>query len=242
MNAQAPARLLEWDSEHWNIRIARVREGPFTQELAAELDYWTDSHHVQLLSYLCDAADGDSLLQAQLAGFTVVDVRIELSIDIASAPVADRTSELTIRSATSDDVPRLCAIAARVHTGTRFTVDPPLRSRAGALYERWIERDVASNGLALVAVADGEVVGYLTASVDSKAGSISLVGIDESARGRGGGHVLVAAALEWFAAEGCLTATVVTSAAALAAQRLYQRMGFQPSAIGLWLHRWADHA
>lgn len=246
MSAPPPARLLEWDSEHWATAIARVRDGRFTPELATELARWADAHGAQLLSYLCDAADGDSLLHAQEAGFAVVDVRIELSIDIASSSAsadADADAEeVTIRSATSADLPRLRAIAAVVHTGTRFAVDPRLQPRAGALYERWIERDVASDGLALAAVVGGEVVGYLTACRDARTGSISLVGVDAAARGRGVGRRLVGAALDWFRCEHCATATVVTSVSALPAQRLYEVMGFRASAAGLWLHRWQDDA
>ena len=57
---------------------------------------------------------------------------------------------------------------------------------------------------------------------------ISLVGVDQSARGRGAGHALVGAAVDWFRTQRCTTATVVTSAASLTAVRLYQDFG-EPS-------------
>jgi ribosomal protein S18 acetylase RimI-like enzyme len=169
-----------------------------------------------------------------------MDVRIELSIDVTPSSPHDDVVPIVVRAATASDLPRLRAIAAVVHDNTRFVVDSRLRPKAGALYERWIERDVLSAGLALAAVCDEELVGYLTATAESGVGSISLVGVDEAARGHGTGRQLVVAALDWFYVEGCATATVVTSASALAAQRLYQTMGFRTSATGVWLHRWSD--
>lgn len=232
-----PAQLLAWDTEHWGRAIARVRPGPFDAALAAQLDLWHPEHPPELLSYLCDAADGASLVAAQAAGFRVVDVRLELACDeLVSAP--SPPSDLAVRDVAAPDVLHLRAIAREAHGNTRFAIDASLRPRAGALYERWVERDVASGAPAVVAVIDGAVAGYCTTQVDASTGAISLLAVSGAARRRGAGAALVRSALARLSDLGCERATVVTSASAVAAQRLYQRLGFRTTGTGLWLHRW----
>ena len=116
---------------------------------------------------------------------------MELSIeDLGRAAEHGGAATGGLRLAGEADLPKLKKMAGAVHTATRFGVDPRLRAGAAALYERWIERDLLAGGLALVALAHDDIIGYLTASIAAETGSISLVGVDEHARGLGAGHRL----------------------------------------------------
>jgi len=105
-------------------------------------------------------------------------------------------------------------------------------------------RDVegrVQTGEVLVAVADGEMVGCVTLSIgqtalseveDPEAGTIRMLGVSTTARGRGVGEALVRRCVEEARARGCERVRLDTRTSMSSAQRLYERLGF---------HRDPDH-
>jgi ribosomal protein S18 acetylase RimI-like enzyme len=94
----------------------------------------------------------------------------------------------------------------------------------------------------LVARDEGRAVGFVTCDVDAATnwGSIGLLGVDESARGRGVGRALTQGALAWFAQRALPGVTVITQGRNVVAQRLYQRCGFVTRSVRLYYHKWYD--
>src|SRR5205823_4732394 len=108
------------------------------------------------------------------------------------------------------------------------------RSRVDNLYALWIEKSCHGYADAvLVFDADG-VNGYITCRLDplTTRGSIGLVGVRATARGRGVARHLISAALDWFAQRGVSSVSVITQARNRAAQRAYQRAGFLIDDVG----------
>ncbi len=92
---------------------------------------------------------------------------------------------------------------------------------------------VASDASALfVARVDGRIVGSLTLALfripTGLRAWIEDVVVDEAARGRGVGEALNRVAIEHAAACGATTVDLTSRPTREAANRLYQRMGFQP--------------
>jgi ribosomal protein S18 acetylase RimI-like enzyme len=145
------------------------------------------------------------------------------------------------------DAPSLRAIARASFRGTRFDADPGFApGRAADLYDVWLERSCAGWARAvLVGLVDRAPAGFVTCHDDGEgAWRIGLIGVAGSARGRGVGRALVAAALDSCARSGGQTMSVTTQGANVPAQRLYQRAGFLTSSVHVWYHRWfeATHA
>ena len=78
ITAMEPCQLLEWDSQFFGARIARV-SGPLLDDLdLARVNAWCDANGIDCLQWL---AEGDQPSLGRLAhagGFRFVDVRLTL--------------------------------------------------------------------------------------------------------------------------------------------------------------------
>jgi dTDP-4-amino-4,6-dideoxy-D-galactose acyltransferase len=238
----SPGERLQWDSEFFGLPVASVAGGRMDEETARRVIEWCSKTGIRLLYFLADD-HVPSWTAACAAGFRLVDVRVELALD-GNRPRVSRTalaSDVTLREARLEDLDDLLPIASTVHSDSRFFADPAVpREKARDLFALWLRRSVDRTiaDVVFAAAIDGHPVGYLSAKVEDGAGRIGLVGVDESARGRGVGLCLVQRAMAWFESRGAREVAVVTQGRNVMAQRLYQRCGFLTRSTRLWFHRW----
>jgi GNAT superfamily N-acetyltransferase len=203
---------------------------------------WGAAEGVQLLYFLADD-DVESWSVACDAGFRPKDIRVEMALDRTwpRLPGPGVSNRVALREAVPADLTDLLPIASSAHTDSRFFADAAVsRDKAHELYEVWLTRSVEKTiaDVVFVAEIDGRAVSYITARIADHVGSIGLVGVGESARGRGVGMAMVQHTLQWFTARNVRGVTVVTQGRNVMAQRVYQRCGFLTSATRLWFHRW----
>ncbi|MDQ3738559.1 MAG: GNAT family N-acetyltransferase [Actinomycetota bacterium] len=110
---------------------------------------------------------------------------------------------------------------------------PQLSSSSSAPDWAALEELVATAGTVIfVARLDGEIVGSLTLVTfripTGQKAWIEDVVVDEGARGRGVGELLSRAALEEAARRGIDSVSLTSRPSREAANRLYQRIGFEP--------------
>jgi len=225
---------LEWDSRHFGVTIARLRE-PSDPQRIEEGVAAAERAGVRCLVALVDLDRIAATVAAEEAGFRCYDVRIELDRELGEVP------SLEPIAATEADLPHLEGIARTSFTDSRFYADPNFADeRAAEMYALWVRRGVADSERLLLTTERRE--GFVVCRLDSETatGAIELIAVSAAAVGRGLGTELLAAADSAFAAAGLSRASVVTQARNIAAQRLYQRWGYRAQAASLWLHRWAD--
>lgn len=238
----AECRFLEWDSEFFGRRIARLDGGRLTAARLQAASPWWQDHKIECVYFLAESGDPPTVSLAEDHGFRFVDVRMTLTHTLLSVPLVPTPPlGVQIRPYAPSDIGELRAIASRSHRDSRFYADPRFTmARANALYETWIERACTDHGHAvLVPARDERPVGYVTCRLDEgMIGHIGLIAVADSAQGLGVGRALVAAALSWCRERGACAANVVTQGRNLPAQRLYQRSGFVSQSLELWYHRW----
>lgn len=242
MNADASplCKFLEWDSDFFGMRIARVLPRTLTQADANAARHWLNQHQIDIAYALFDADDAESAQPLHHVGFRYVDTR--LTLEIRRLPPVDqlasdaRIIELSRTPNPQSLIPILQAIARVSHTDTRFYFDRRFpRTRCDELYARWLVRDW-ERGTLFVAEHDGQPAGYITCTVDGEVGEIGLLGVAESAQGQGLGAALIRQALVHFAEHGCTRTRVVTQGRNVRAQRAYLRAGFMPMQAEVWWH------
>lgn len=242
MTRSATPRLLEWDTQHFGVRVASLHGAALDDAAMLRALDWCRAERVECLYLRSDADDVTTLRSAGAAGFRFVDVRLTFDAELSDvAPRSAKTS--SIRAARPDDAAALRAIAAYNHANTRFYADGRFaRERCDALYATWIEKSLAGWADAVLVADEGAgPAGYLSIHRRPEdVGEIGLVGIARDAQGKGHGRALVEEGLAWMARAGCPTARVATQARNVAAQRLYQACGFRTRAVELWHHRWLD--
>jgi dTDP-4-amino-4,6-dideoxy-D-galactose acyltransferase len=236
---EAVCTYLEWDSQFFGKRIARLNRNCLDEAgLAAALG-WCELNKIDCLYFLAAGNDSRTVSLAEQNAFIQTDVRITLD---RSLPENDRANAIDppVRFAVSEDLPELRKIASGLHHDSRFYFDPHFeRGQCDLLYETWIENSCKGFAEAvLVAEADGQPAGYITCHLRRTESQVGLMGIVESHAGKGLGRKLVQAFLAWSIEHGAGRAIVVTQGRNVAAQRFYQRCGFLTSSLQLWYHRW----
>jgi RimJ/RimL family protein N-acetyltransferase len=235
----APGEVLPWDSEFFEVRVARAGSARLSPEATDRLLEWCAAERVELLYFLADPLP-ETIREAERSGFGLMDVRIELSVP--TAQLAKAPADAAIRPVRHDDLHRLRSLARKAHRDSRFFADRRIsEDRAAELFVRWLERDCAPGDSGWAAVVDtgAGAEGYVTGKIAGQGiGLIGLLAVGERTRGRGLGQVLLGSAGRWFLAQGVEEVRVVTQGRNLVAQRLYQRVGFRTTSLQLWYHKW----
>ena len=230
---------LEWDSQFFQRRIARLNRHRLDQATMAECALWCRQHRIDCLYFLADSNDLETPRLAEANDFHLTDIRMTLGRVVVPEDFAPNSFD-GFRHAREDDLRALRTIARTSHHDTRFYFDGHFeQENCDLLYATWIENSFRGFAQAvLVAEADGEPAAYLTCHLNDQASQIGLVGVGEGHRGKGLATKLVRAFLSWSREQGARRALVVTQGRNLPAQRLYQRNGFITSSMDLWYHRW----
>lgn len=235
-------RVLDWDSQFFGMRIARLEADAVPEPLLADATAWCVKERIDCLYYLASGADAAAAPVLEDAGFRLTDIRITLSLKVPTGAGAASASLSPLRQAVAADEDALARIARGSHHDSRFYADPRFPpQRCDDLYDTWIRKSCAGWAKAVVTSGpEGQPDGYCSCHVDAAnaTGSIGLVAVAEHARGKGVGKALIAGALRFFAGSGVQRVTVVTQGRNVPAQRLYQNAGFQTDSVQLWFHKW----
>jgi len=240
MQAESICEHLEWDSQFFGRRIARVKGSFLTETDIVNIRNWCEDHRIDCLYFLADSTDAQTSRLAENNSFNLVDIRVTLELTL-KAERAPNQARLNVRGALEQDIPTLKTIARASHRDSRFYYDGNFPTfLCDALYEVWIER--SCRGWAkkvLVAEEGGEAVGYISCHLPTPTtGKIGLVGVGQKVQNKGLGKNLVCEALRWFKEQGLESVTVVTQGRNVRAQRLYQRCGFVTRNVEIWFHKW----
>lgn len=242
MTTKDVCQYLDWDSEFFGCRIARVTADRLSPETVSRIMKWCDAQNIDCLYFLSGATDQRTVRLAEDNQFRFVDIRLTLEREVENLEVSGSGGfQGTIRLSAPDDIPALQAIAKASYRMTRFYYDSGFNpTLVDALYATWTEK--SCNGYAdavLVAEVEGQPAGYVTCHLlDQAKGKVGLMGVGADWRSMGLGQALVNASLRWFADRGTTCVTVVTQGRNCQAQRLYERCGFLTRSLQLWYHRW----
>lgn len=246
MKAGSLCQYLDWDSEFFRRRIARITISRLSQESIERILTWCDSQVIDCIYFLADPDDGGTIRLAEDNGFHFADIRVTLERQLDNVVFTEESRfEGSIRLCVPGDVPTLRTIAGVSHRDSRFYYDSHFpRPLCNALYETWIEKSCHGYANAvLVAELQGRPVGYISCHLlDQTTGGIGLLGVSADGQGKGLGQRLVNESLRWFAGRAMERITVVTQGRNCKAQRSYQRCGFLTRSVQLWYHQWFSPA
>lgn len=247
--SHAPATFLEWDTQFFGKRIARVNGNLLTPDALPALREWCAANQVACLYFLADSGDALTIRTTEEAGFRLQDVRLTFMMQrpaaLPAALPADDPVQLRVSRPTDMNALRDTARHAYIHS--RFYNDPRFtEEQCAALYDTWLMRSIDPDDhyadITFVADINAQPVGYVAChlNVPTQTGTIGLVGVAEQARGQQVGQKLVLHALRWFWEQGMMQVQVTTQGRNIAGQRLYQRCGFLTQSMFLWYHLWLD--
>ena len=258
LDAAAVVAPSEWDTTHFGFAVHQLRG--FTVAVNAEQPPVIARTMVNEAILPCIACAKLTMARISLgavselhalesAGFETMGVLVmwmrQRVADTAPSP------DPCIRVATPADADALSLFArtSMREAHTHFHADRRLAAdRVDQLYARWAANSVLGSEADHVVVAelDGEIAGFTAARLarngdpSHRYGSLPLVAVASSFRGRGVGARLVNAAVGWLDAQGAIMSYVGTQANNFRAARLYTGLGFLPVHSTVSLHRWQD--
>lgn len=219
-------RRLAWDTAFFGVPIARVDLAGPTVRAAVDAAVADD---IACLYVFVPGADPPVVQDAIGYGGRLVDLRVELELDDA------RFSSSGGRVASDADADILLPLARDLARESRFSSDPRFSPRRVVqMYEVWLRRCLDEG---VVVSPEEGLGGFVGARVSDDAVSIDLVYVTPSSRGRGIASQLITRAI---AETGASRARVATQAWNVAAQRLYQALGFRITGIQAIVHIWLD--
>jgi ribosomal protein S18 acetylase RimI-like enzyme len=215
---------LPWDSQFFGVRIARATLSDISLREAVEA---AGRERVDCLYLVIPGAELEAVAEAVRAGAKLVDLRTELEGTVASV------GETGIRAANLADLPVLERMAERLAESSRFRADARFEAEAVAeMYRIWVRRCIDKG---VIVVPEEEPSGFVGARGVVDGAHVELVYVAPEARGARVAQRLVAGAVHQL---GTAFARVVTQAGNIAAQRLYQSLGFRTRSVEAVLHLW----
>src|SRR5215471_10529808 len=112
-------QLLEWDTQHFGVRIGRVMLREADDEAFRRASEWARLSSIDCMYLLTNATDGSAIQLASEWGWRLVDPRITLEGQVSTIAKSSRG----VRPATEDDITQLRELASRSHRDSRFYAD-----------------------------------------------------------------------------------------------------------------------
>lgn len=147
-----------------------------------------------------------------------------------------------LRPAGPDDIDEITAVAKGAFAGYQghYHADPRLdRAAADAGYVDWARRSI-SEGDVFVIEDGGAIAGFLSLELRETETEIVLNGIRPDAQGHGLYPALVIGALRHSAELHALRCVVSTQVSNVRAQKVWVRVGFEPTHAVHTFHLWSD--
>jgi len=242
--AQQPlVERLPWDSEFFGRSIGRARTGRLDPSSAAQLVDEATAAGLECVYFVTGSDDVTTVLAAEEHGFHLVEVRVVLE-RAAALPIAQHADapDFVVGPARAEDLPQLEPIAAQVARLSRYACDPRVTAAETArLYRVWIGN--ALRGYADVVLvarerSGGDALGFLCCKMHGELCDLQLAGVAEEQRQRKIGRALFEAGIVWGQEQGAKRLQIVTQGRNVAAQRLFQQLGFLTSEVKLCYHLW----
>lgn len=229
-----------FDSQILSQPVAKVSDfHPATDahtQLAAELTLSLQEHAIGYALFRFPALHFQTAHALERNRWRLVDGSIHLDLGLTKrlfdVPVS-------IRPATSADVPQLQAIARRSFTFNRYYSDPLIpQTAADEIYAQWIKNSIENHfaDAVFVSAEQASLSGFATLKKD---GDIALVAVTPRQQGRCLGRHLVATAINQCIQWNLATATIETQLTNIPALRSFQSLGFKIKET-LLTFRWAE--
>jgi GNAT superfamily N-acetyltransferase len=233
------------DEQRFGIRSARV-SGVTMDQLPTIMEFCR-ANAVKFLIARAPVYELPTVQAMGELGFSLMDTLVYYVRRLSNAPIPPQADSLHIRPVRIEEAQTISDLTASVFKDYRghYHADSRLdREKCDEAYVSWAYRSCISREMAdevLVAERQGRIVGFITLKIHSpEEGEGPLYGVDPSIQGHGIGRNLVIGALRWFGTKGIQKMTISTQITNLSSQKVWVRLGFEPSQAQYTFHKWFD--
>lgn len=236
--------FLEWDTNFFGYRIARVNSHILTETDAKAIDNWCLDNTIDCLYFLASSNDMNTVRIAENHHYRQVDARVVYEHKLENLVKEDgANSSYNLDIARVSDIPDILGMMTNSFVHSRFYYDPNFsEEQCNELYRTWLIRSVEDNFADRVFVMrkDDKAEAFLTCKLDTdlSIGTMGLMNVAQLARGQSLSTRLTKSALNYFKQSDMKTGQVATQLRNIIANRLYQKSDFRIVEAYLWYHKW----
>jgi GNAT superfamily N-acetyltransferase len=245
MSLELPVRLSTIDEARFGFRTAIASQVP--RGALSDLMNFCHSNSVVLLIARCLTTELQTVQTMERKGFLLMDTLVYYAQDLVKHPIPQDTAQVKVRSVQPGEEHAVKAVAAesfREYFGHYHADERLDRAKCDAIYPDWALRSCVSRDVAdevLVAELSGSVVGFATLRLNSaEEGEGVLFGIAPQAQRRGIYRSFMIQGMNWCLSKGARRMVVSTQITNVAVQKVWVRIGFEPSHAWYTLHKWFD--
>jgi GNAT superfamily N-acetyltransferase len=235
-------KLSPIDTARWGVKTAKATAvGP--DDLPGALAFCREED-VRFLIARCSTRDLPAAQAMERSGFEIMDTLVYYALSLDGTLPGD-TGSTPIRELRVGEESLVREVAGKAFQGYlgHYHADPRLdRRQCDEAYVDWAHQSCLSKEVAdavLVADLDGAIAGFATLRCNSEAeGEGVLFGVAPEAQGRGIYRSLMVNAMKWCQAQGRQRMVVSTQITNIAVQKVWSRLGFEPSVSYYTFHKW----
>lgn len=244
MSPDAPMVVLSpLDRERFGIETAKASHVSL-ETLPAVIDFCR-AHDVILLISRCLTSELQAAQAMERQGFGLMDTLVYYARSLSKTPVPTDSGQAALRPVRPGEEGTVQAVAANAFQGYmgHYHADPRLdRTQCDRVYTDWAYRSCISREVAdevLVAEVEGAIAGFATLRLNGPEESEGvLFGVASWAQSRGIYRSLMIRGMEWSVAQGATRMVVSTQITNIAVQKVWTRLGFEPSRSYYTFHKW----
>ena len=232
------------DEQCFGVRIARATMVQ-PDDVDAVLDFCR-TQKVKMVIARCKTEDLAAAQRMEREGFLLMDTLVYFARDLTKGTLPADPQTTLIRYLRPGEAEQVRKIASLIYAGYRghYSADPRLdRQKCDEAYISWSYNCCVSKAAdEVIVMPDGpELVAFVTLhKVSDQEGNIGVGGVSPAAQGRGLYQALIVKGMEWFAEREVPRLVLSTQIINRAVQKVWCRLGFEPSGSVYTFHKWFD--
>jgi hypothetical protein len=233
------------DEARFGVRTAKATLAA-PHDVDKALDFCR-ANDVEFVIARCSTQDLNVVQKMEGEGFFLADTLVCSRRSLLKTPIPEDRPQVSIRSFRPGDEVAVRAVAAESFRGYygHYHADPHLDpAKCDEVYVDWAVRSCLSRKVAdevLIAEDEGAVIGFMTIRLNSAdQGQNVLSGVARAAQGRGAYRSFLVQSMNWCLSQSASEMVFVTQVTNTAVQRVWVRLGFEPSHSYYTLHKWFE--
>jgi GNAT superfamily N-acetyltransferase len=240
-----PVALSDIDEERFGIKTAKT---PLltSEDLPGIMEFCVH-HHVELLIARCPAHDMRTVQDMEELGFSLMDSLVYYSCNLNRNAVHLENKDFVIREFAPGEEQAVKTMAEESFRGYpgHYHADRRLdKKKCDEIYPDWAFKSCISRAVAdvvLIAECHGAPAGFATMRTRNESeGEGVLFGVSPLYQGQGVYRLLMIGGMMWCVRKGFGTMLVSTQVTNFAVQKVWVRLGFEPSNVFYTFHKWFD--
>ncbi len=235
-------KVRDWDTDFFGFKIAYIACFCLSPNIYDAVLRHVVENNIQLIEFVCDCNDLQSIRIAEKMSFKLVDIRMTYSKKFDNKKLNEYTNDIDFRKATEKDLYEIEQMAGTIFTKSRYIFDDRFPAhKVKDLFKLWAKKAILGKfDDESWCLSDGDkIIAFCTIRyMENNCAQIGLIGVDTEFTGKGIGKRMLENVLYMLTIAGIKELKLDTQGRNYAAQNLYSSAGFKLIKMCYFYHKW----